>query len=161
MMHTSGPLYYNLPIDDLVTYSELSIKKDTPVWFASDDIKFIGKSHGLFGPTFFEDGNQNLLNKRERLEMLDSAVTHSMVLRGVSYLNNDIDKWSIENSWGQHCGPFKGYFICDHQWFKEYVYQTVIHRRFIKKIRKGSPIKKLPLWDPFGHATQTKLLKIL
>ena len=149
MTHCDGPLYYNLPMEDLICYAQDAIKLDIPVWIACDVSKFTSRSYCVSGPSFYKDKNEDSMTKSERLHMLDSALTHAMVLHGFS--NKKQQKWKIENSWGVH-GINGGYYVADSTWVNEYVYQVIVPRKVAKRVpkRKGLKLRKLPLWDPFG-----------
>lgn len=153
----NGPMYYNLPMEQLISYSTQCIDEDIPLWFGSDVMKFTSRDHGISGIDMFDDPNQNLMSKKERLQMLDSALTHAMVLRGYKGHKKDPTLWSIENSWGTNSGNYKGYYIADSKWFKTFVYQVVVPKK-IAKVAKNPRVKKLAPWDPFGSLAQRRLV---
>tara|TARA_B100001094_G_scaffold326697_1_gene383378 strand:- start:688 stop:1374 length:687 start_codon:yes stop_codon:yes gene_type:complete len=145
MENTNGPVYYNIPMNTLIEYAKDSIVSDEPVWFTCDMSKYTSNIHCVNGPSFFKNEHTDELTKKERLCMLDSGVTHAMVLHGFSK-----DKWKIENSWGSY-GRKKGYYTADNIWINQYVYQMVISKQFVKRFPKTQQKPtKLPLFDPFG-----------
>lgn len=84
----------------------------------------------LSGPS----GDSFKLSKAERIEYGESLMTHAMVLVGV-HLDSEGKpvRWRVENSWGVNAGPNKGYFVMSHDWFKEYVYQVVVKKQFMRR----------------------------
>ena len=158
MIGTQGPMYYNTDIKTMNKYAEQTLLQNIPVWFGSDVMKYTSCTHCLSGPSFFSDPNQNCLTKKERLQMLDSASTHAMVLHGFSKNREDgIKKWKVENSWG--CtGPYNGYYIADNIWFDDYAYQIVVPKTFVQKPKQSMRrAKKLPPWDPFGSFAKSRV----
>lgn len=145
----NGPIYYNLPMDDIIQYSTECIDNNIPLWFGSDISKFTSRMYGLSCVDMFDDPNQKLLSKKESLEMMDSGLTHAMVLRGYKGDNKKPSYWSIENSWGTTSGKYKGYYIADTKWFHSYVYQVVIPKK-IANFKRNPRVKRLPPWDVFG-----------
>ena len=76
-----------------------------------------------------------------------------MIIRGYDLdSNGNITQWQVENSWGDNMGK-NGYYIMSHQWFKRYVYQVIIDKKYLDKktrqVLEKTPIV-FPLWDPFG-----------
>ena len=63
-----------------------------------------------------------------------------------------IEKWRVENSWGDKVGS-KGYFIMTDKWFDEILYEVVVDKKYVPKeiqeIAKQKPIELNP-WDPMG-----------
>ena len=154
MIDSPGPLYYNLPMDELTTYAQQSILQNKGVWIGCDISKYSSRTHALLGYKYFPDA-QNCLTKKERLMMLDSALSHAMVLHGYSK-----DKWKFENSWGYH-GSYKGFYVADNQWFEEYVYQAIVPKTLVKTPPKWSRPRKYKPWDPFGSiSNKPYLLKL-
>jgi len=94
------------------------------------------------------------------LKVCESYANHAMVIVGV-----DLDegghplKWKIENSWGRTHETHNdddGYYTMSHDWFKQYVYDVVIHKSFLKRtdVVKYNNAKKnkitLPKYDVMG-----------
>ena len=58
-------------------------------------------------------------------------MNHAMVITGV-----DLDekgkalKWKIQNSWSDEHGE-KGYYLMGAEWFDHFVYQAVIHKKYL------------------------------
>lgn len=55
-------------------------------------------------------GIDYVMNKKERLETRQACVSHAMTLTGFNEADGQIDRWKIENSWGEENGE-KGYFV--------------------------------------------------
>jgi len=100
----------------------------------------------------------NDLTKEERMKIMDSYMNHAMILVGVNeehkcnsncntktncgltYCNcrgrKIITKFKIENSWGRvYCDTItqedEGYYTAGRDWFDKFVYNVVIHRKFV------------------------------
>ena len=84
-----------------------------------------------------------------------------MVITGYNKLNNIINRWQIENSWGTNRhkntdeeNVYNGYYTMTDKWFDEYVFMIVVNKKYANSsIKKKfvSPIDfTLPLYDPFG-----------
>ena len=100
----------------------------------------------LFGVEFGMD-------KAQRLDYGDSLMTHAMVFQGVNLdENGNPDRWKVENSWGDEPGE-KGYFVMSDDWFTEYTYQVVVHKKYLTDEQRAeldqAPIELEP-WDPMG-----------
>ena len=89
------------------------------------------------------------MDKADRLRTGVGEVSHAMTLVGVDEDQGDIRQWKGENSWGEKSGS-KGYFVMSNEWFNDYVYEVVVHKKYLteeqRKIAEG-PITDLPLWD--------------
>ena len=64
--------------------------------------------------------------------------------------------WLVENSWGNVTGK-NGNYRMTNEWFGEFVFSAVVHKKFIpKKLleiynkRKKKQVQLEP-WDPFGN----------
>lgn len=135
--------YYNVTMDEMAKYAMRSILDNTPVEFSCDvakynkpgdellDIKCFNYDM-LFGTTLQK------LEKADRIRCLDSQATHAMVLVGV-----DLDakrqpiKWKVENSWSAmnifKAGGSPGYYTMANDWFNEYGFDVVVHRKYCDK----------------------------
>lgn len=148
--------YYNLPIDDMINLCVASIKGNTPVQFDCDVDKYLHSDENLFDKKCFNydllfNMKFDKLNKEERMRVLDSTANHAVIIVGVDCKHevdpNDANKikevpvkFKIENSWGRKYNmPIvseyddSGYYTMTTEWFKEYVYNIVIHKDFVSK----------------------------
>ena len=93
------------------------------------------------------------MTKAERLDYKQSKMTHAMVFVGVNLREDGTpNRWRVENSWGDDKGE-KGFFVMDDAWFDEYMYQVVVHKKYLteeeQKEYAQSPAILEP-WDPMG-----------
>jgi bleomycin hydrolase len=137
--------YYNLPIEDIIQLCITSIKGNTPVQIDLDAEKFLNQDELLFDLNCFDHGTVlglkfDGLNKAERMKVMESWANHAVVLSSYdSYEANGkeiVTKFRIENSWGRSYSAGinesdDGYYTATCEWFKEYVYNVVIHRDFV------------------------------
>ena len=149
--------YLNLPIEELERLAIEQMKSGEPVWFGSDCGKYGSGLTGIWDPDSYTAeamlGLDTTMSKADRLDYGDSRMNHAMVLTGVNIGPDGLpDRWKIENSWGEDRG-INGYFICSSKWFREFVYQIVINRKFLSeeqiKAYEAEPVVLHP-WDPMG-----------
>lgn len=149
--------YLNLPIEELERLVLEQLRSGEPVWFGSDSGKYGCGDKGIWDPDSFTAermlGLDTTMTKGERLDFCDSKMTHAMILTGVSFdAEGKPDRWKIQNSWGSERG-LKGYFICSEKWFREFVYQAVINKKFLSAEQleafNSEPVVLEP-WDPMG-----------
>ncbi|XP_075227810.1 bleomycin hydrolase [Lycorma delicatula] len=151
--------YNNQPIEVLIAAAAESIKNNEAVWFGCEVAKRFASKLGYqdlkihdYNAVFKEDVSISI-NKAERMIYGESQMSHAMVLTAVT-IDEDLQavKWRVENSWGDDRGD-KGYFLMTTDWFKEYVYEIVVDKKFISQsvmdVFKQTPTV-LPLWDPMG-----------
>ncbi|MBQ8162197.1 MAG: C1 family peptidase [Clostridia bacterium] len=106
------------------------------VWFGCDSGAHGDRKTGVWDPDSvnYSDlfGGVSLdMSKRDRLESHESYADHAMILVGVNLdADGNPDRWKIENSWGEEVGR-KGYFVCSQKYFEEYVYEAIIHRKYL------------------------------
>ncbi len=155
MLEGNNWKYINLPSDEIKKFAALSIIDNEPMYFSCDVGKQLNSDKGyldlknydfesLFGITFEMD-------KKERIQTFESGSSHGMSLMGVDTDKNGKPvKWLLENSWGEKSG-YKGYLIMTDEWFNEYMFRLVIHKRYLAEsvleILEQKPIL-LPPWDP-------------
>lgn len=150
-------LYYNVEMDTLKDLIMKQLNDDEVVWFGSDVGKFGARKEGIWDKACF--GYETVLSmpltitKQQQLMYRDSAMTHAMVITGYNVGKDGApDRWKIENSWGEDRGS-KGYYVMGAEWFDQYVYQAVIHKKYLSAeiLEKLSdePIALEP-WDPMG-----------
>ncbi len=149
--------YLNLEIDELKALVLKQLLNNEPVWFGADVARYgnrelgVWDDHSLDYETMLE--MSLTMSKADELDYSQGAMNHAMVITGV---NQDIykkpNRWKIENSWGDQHGQ-KGYYLMSDTWFDRYVYQAVIHQKYLTKEQldawKKSPVVLKP-WDPMG-----------
>lgn len=150
-------LYLNVDIDALAQYAVAHIKSNNAVFFGTHTPIYMDKKRGIMDESLF---NYSLIgfkvqqSKAKRIEYQQSLMTHAMVLTAVHLdANGNPVRWRVENSWGKDLGQ-DGYYVMDHQYFKDYVYQIVVDKSALKekhsKILDSDLPITLPPWDPMG-----------
>ncbi len=155
--------YLNLPIEQLKAAAIAQMQDGKPVWFGCDVGKCSIRENGimdlnviradqLFGVSFPMD-------KAQRLDYGHSLMTHAMVFLGVNLDEQGRpNRWRVENSWGKEPGK-DGYYVMSDDWFTEYTYQVVVHKKYLSQEAleqlKAEPIL-LESWDPMGSLAKSK-----
>ncbi|MBM7645496.1 bleomycin hydrolase [Scopulibacillus daqui] len=148
--------YLNVDMETLKQLAIRQIKDNETVWFGCDVGKLSNRDHGIMDTELYDYekafGMPFQMTKGERLDYLESCLTHAMVLTGVNLVDGNPNRWKVENSWGEKAGD-KGYFVMSDKWMDEYTYQVVVHKKHLsedlKKAWDQEPIQLKP-WDPIG-----------
>ena len=149
--------YLNLEIEELKKAAIAQLKDGSPVWFGCDVGKYSSREGGIMDLDLYKlDELLDVrfgLNKAERLEYGESLMTHAMVFLGVNLdEEGKPNRWRVENSWGEKAGE-KGYYVMSDRWFDEFMYQIVIHKKYLPEAflaeYETEPIMLEP-WDPMG-----------
>ena len=159
--------YLNLPIERIRELTANTLKDNKPVWFGCDVGKQIHREQCTMDLDLLSFkqplGTDFGLSKAERLEYRVSLMTHAMVFSGVDIeetcnaVTNDtkssVNRWEVENSWSSR-GPAGGYYMMTDKWFAEYVYEVLIHKKYLSEseteiINQGEYMTLNP-WDPMG-----------
>ncbi len=148
--------YLNLPIKDFKQAVIQQLTNLEPVWFGSDCDQAFERDKGVWDDSLlaFDEvlGIDFAMSKGQALMTYGSTMNHAMMFTGVHLENGVPRRFKIENSWGEEKGK-KGYFVASDSWFDKYVYQAVIHKKYLKEelleVLKTSPIELMP-WDPMG-----------
>lgn len=150
--------YLNVDVNHLAKYAVSRIQANKAVFFGTHTPIYMDKKRGIMDQKLF---NYDLVNistiqdKASRIQYKQSLMTHAMVLTAV-HLDSEGNpiRWRVENSWGKDSGQ-NGFYVMDHQYFKDYVYQIVVDRAELLEKHtvifdeKKNPIV-LPPWDPMG-----------
>lgn len=147
--------YLNLEINEFKELCLKQLRDREVVWFGSDCGKY-GDGLGVWDDQMFDYertfGFSIDIEKGEMLKYKSSAMDHAMVITGVSFKDNKVSKWKIENSWGTQKGH-NGYYLMSDSWFDKFVYQAVINKKYLSKEQleylKQEKIALQP-WDPMG-----------
>ena len=125
--------YLNLPAEDLKNAAIAQLKAGEPVWFGCDVGQCSIRDGGIMDLDAVCAGELSERNsgmdKAERLDYGESLMTHAMVFQGVNLDEaGKPTRWRVENSWGKEAGA-EGYYVMSDEWFTEYTYQVVVHKK--------------------------------
>lgn len=149
-------VFLNVPMADLKDLAVRALKDRQAILFGCDVLQESSRKLGvldkgvlaydlLFGTPFEMD-------RAQRMQFLQSTLTHDMVLLGVDLVDDRPVKWKVENSWGDEVGR-KGIFQMSDAWFNEHVYCLVVHRSYLsheQAAQLAQPPTALPAWHPLA-----------
>ncbi len=147
--------YVNLPVETLKKYAKKSLLSGEPLYFSCDVGKQLDRESGILSMKNYDYeslyGISFSMTKKDRIQTFESGSTHGMSLVGVDTSDTGAPvKWLLENSWGSGAG-FNGFLIMTDEWFDEFSFRLVVHKRFVDEevlaVLKQKPVKLLP-WDP-------------
>lgn len=147
-------IYLNLPNEDIKKAALASIKNNEAMYSSSDVGKQFNREAGTLDPKMYDYesllGVKLDMDKKARILTRQSGSSHAMLLIGCDTDANDKpQKWEFENSWGAAAGN-KGYLTFTDDWFSEYIFRLVIHRKYLDAkaldALKQKPVM-LPMWD--------------
>ena len=148
--------YLNLDMDMFKALVVEQLKQKELVWFGADVARFGDRTSGVWDDQSF-DYEEMLemslyMTKADELDYSMSAMNHAMVITGVNIDEGKPNRYKIENSWGNQAGQ-NGYFLMTDTWFDRFVFQAVIHKKYLSKDQlkawEQEPIMLKP-WDPMG-----------
>lgn len=155
-----GVRYLNVEMAEMKEAVIRQLKAGYLVWFGSDCNQFNDKKGGFWDDASFDYQHafeiDFSIDKETALNMRNSTMNHAMVLSGVDLIDDQPIKWKIENSWGSSTGH-NGYFIASDSWFERFVYQCVVHKRYLTTALLADLQKEPKLldpWDPMGALAQ-------
>ncbi|MEZ5084070.1 MAG: C1 family peptidase [Bacteroidales bacterium] len=145
--------YINLENDKIKTFAIASIIDNNAMYFSCDVGKQLDKDRGFLDVNNYDYGAlfgmDFTMDKKQRIQTFESGSTHGMALVGVDMVDSKPVKWLLENSWGD--SGFDGHLIMTDEWFDEYMFRLVIHKKYVDeetlKILSKDAIM-LPPWDP-------------
>lgn len=154
--------YLNVDMKTLKGLAIDQIKDNETVWFGCDVARYSGRKVGILDTDLYHYeaafDTHFTMTKAERLDYKESFLTHAMVLTGVNLVNDEPNRWQVENSWGEDSG-YKGYFVMSDQWMDEYTYQIVVNKKHLSKdlvqALDQEPLELKP-WDPMGSLAMMK-----
>lgn len=153
-------LYLNVDIHVMKDSARAALAQGNPVWFGCDVAPQMLRAEGLWDSRLFDyDGVYGLdfaLDKEQRVNSGESAMTHAMLFTGVDVLADQDGKttrrWRVENSWGEESGD-KGFYTMNDSWFDEYVFEVVVDKNTLSPELQAALAAEplvLPAWDPMG-----------
>lgn len=150
-------VYLNVDMPTMKQAAVATLEDGEPVWFGCDVGKQFQRQVGLWDAALFEYetlyGAAEGLSKSDRLHYHHSAMTHAMLFTGVDVLDGNVQRWRVENSWGEDGVGRKGFQLMNDNWFDEYVFEIAAHRsRLPESLQQAlteAPTVLAP-WDPMG-----------
>ncbi|MBC1485757.1 aminopeptidase C [Listeria seeligeri] len=148
--------YLNVEMNVLKKAAAEQIKDGETVWFGCDVGQLSERSSGIMDTDIFLTnqtfGFKTRMTKAERLDYKHSMLTHAMVLTGINVADGEVNRWKVENSWGEAIGN-KGYFVASDAWMDEFTFQVVVQKKYLSEELLNAfnqePIALKP-WDPMG-----------
>ena len=146
--------YINLETAAIKKMALASIKGNDAMYFSCDVGKQLDMDRGVLDVNNFNYAAlfqiDMAMDKTQRIQTFTSGSTHGMTLVAVDVdANENTTQWLLENSWGTR--GFNGHLIMTDQWFDEYMFRLVVHKKYVPdnvlKILK-SEATLLPPWDP-------------
>lgn len=143
----------NLPWDEFEALLTAQLKDNQPVWIGLDAGAFINRKDGIWDSESFNYEpwlrKDMSFTKGERLQLKISSPTHNVLLTGVDFdEEGKPERWKIENSWGKESGK-DGFFIASEAYFKEYVYEAAIMKKYMNEEQKEALEKPSVVLKPW------------
>ena len=100
--------YLNVDIDMMKDIAMRMLQDGMPVWMGCDTGKQMHRDKGLWDAELFDYGSVYSadfeMNKADRLEYHQTAMTHAMLFTGVDVVDGKPRRWRVENSWDDKVG---------------------------------------------------------
>jgi len=145
--------FLNLPMAELKRTAIAQLQSGEAVWFGNDVLQQMSRERGFLDSHLYQTadlfGVDLSLTKAQRLATGEAEVSHAMTLTGVDLVADDPTRWKVENSWGEKNGD-KGYFVMTDDWMSDFVYEVVVHKRFLTPDQQAvlaTQPQVLPAWD--------------
>jgi bleomycin hydrolase len=141
MVNGKKELSFNLPMEEIKHYTATSIMSNTPVWFACEVQRDFHPYYGLLAVEAYDYDNLLGLSmsqtKADGLYMRNCGPSHAMAIVGLNKIGGSenvhiIDKWKIENSWGEWSDNDPGYLQMSDKWFDRHGYEVVVPLDLLK-----------------------------
>ena len=148
--------YLNVDIELMKDIAMRMLQDGMPVWMGCDTGKQMHRDKGLWDAELFDYASvynaEFSMNKEERLEYHQTAMTHAMLFTGVDVVDGKPRRWRVENSWDDKVGD-KGFFLMNDSWFAEYMFEIAAPLSYLPDdLQRAIDLEPvvLPPWDPMG-----------
>ena len=148
--------YLNVDIELMKDIAMRMLQDGKPVWMGCDTGKQMHRDKGLWDAELFDYASvynaDFSMNKEERLEYHQTAMTHAMLFTGVDVVEGRPRRWRVENSWDNKVGD-KGFFLMNDSWFAEYMFEIAAPKSYLpQELQEALDLEPvvLPPWDPMG-----------
>jgi len=147
--------YVNLPNEVIKGFCIESIKNNEAMYASCDVGKQLRRDFGVLDVDNFNyEAVYDVpfgMDKKQRIQSRESGSSHGMAMIAVEVDEKEQPlKWQFENSWGEQAGE-KGYLTFTDEWFNEYMFRMVVHKKFVnQKVLDiyNEKATMLPPWDP-------------
>ncbi len=155
-------LSFNLSMKHIKSITANTIIAGHPVWFGCEVQRDYNPYYGLLAVEGYDYDNMLGLSvtqtKEEGVSTRNSGASHAMAIVGLNLISPPgaehpvVDKWKIENSWGEFNFGDPGYLQMSDAWFDRYGYEVVVPISIIPKdLRlKYEQRKETPIMLPFN-----------
>lgn len=149
--------FLNLPLNELVKYTQKSIESGFPVWFAADVSNDFNPYHSTLDDQLVDEkkvfGHNHGFNKGDKITFRNLSANHAMCLVGFNLgPDKKPESWQVENSWGywDHQTPGEdGFLYMSHTWFENNVMQIVVHKNYLSRTVRQLLDQKPKILDPW------------
>ena len=148
--------YLNVDIELMKDITMRMLQDGKPVWMGCDTGKQMHRDKGLWDAELFDYASvynaEFSMDKEERLEYHQTAMTHAMLFTGVDVVDGKPRRWRVENSWDDKVGE-KGFFLMNDSWFAEYMFEIAAPKSYLPvELQEALDLEPvvLPPWDPMG-----------
>ncbi len=148
--------YLNVDIEIMKGIAMRMLEDGKPVWMGCDTGKQMHRDKGIWDAELFDYSSvynaEFSMNKEERLEYHQTAMTHAMLFTGVDVADGKPRRWRVENSWDDKVGD-KGFFLMNDSWFAEYMFEIAAPLSYLPEdLQRALDLEPvvLPPWDPMG-----------
>ena len=150
----SNQYFLNLKIEELKDLVVQSLKNGEPVYFACNVSRMSNRDLEIFDDEIYQYGKilgiDLSMSKGELFEYREISFEHLMVFTGVNIVNDVIDRWKVENSWGDE-KQNKGFFVMNDNFFEKYLLHCVINKKYLSngqlRLLDQDPVLFDP-WEP-------------
>jgi bleomycin hydrolase len=149
-------VFLNVPMPELKAIAVRALKDKQAIMFGCDVTQESSRKWGVLDPGILSYellfGTNFKMDRAQRMQFLQTTMTHEMVFLGVDVVDDQPVKWKVENSWGDEVGH-KGHFQMSDAWFDEHVYSIVIPRQYLgheQTAQLEQPPTALPAWHPLA-----------
>ena len=158
-------LAFNLSMEDIKAITAKTVINGHPVWFGCEVQRDFNPYYGLLAVEGYDYDSMLGLKmdqtKEESILTRNGGPSHAMAIVGLNVTKETengpvVDKWKIENSWGEFNIGDPGYLQMTDTWFDRYGYEVVVpidmlpdNLRDIYEECRARPIV-LPFTDPLA-----------
>ena len=128
--------YLNVDIELMKDIAMRMLQDGTPVWMGCDTGKQMHRDKGLWDAELFDYASvynaDFSMNKEERLEYHQTAMTHAMLFTGVDVVDGKPRRWRVEKQLGRQGGP-KGLLPDERFLVREYMFEIAAPKSYLPK----------------------------